>query len=54
MKIRLGDGCEVSPKYTVVDMDRHGNVRVYARRHGRKVRIRDLSSRIHGETRIIE
>ncbi len=44
MKIRLGDGCEVNPKYTVVDMDRHGNVRVYVRRHGRKVRIRDLSS----------
>lgn len=44
MKIRLDDGCEVSPKYTVVDVDRHGNVRVYVRRRGRKVRIRDLST----------
>ena len=44
MKIRLGDGCEVNPKYTSVDMDRHGNVRVYVRRHRRKVRIRNLSS----------
>ena len=41
MKIRLGDGCEVNPKYTSVDMDRHGNVRVYVRRHGRKTRIRE-------------
>lgn len=32
MKFRL--------KYVVEDTDRHGNVRLYYRRHGRKVRLR--------------
>lgn len=27
------------PKYCVEDVDRHGNIRIYLRRHGRKVRI---------------
>jgi len=27
--------------YLVADVDRHGNVRIYYRRHGRKVRIRE-------------
>ena len=44
MKIRLEDGAGLDLKYLVKDTDRHGNVRVYVRRHGRKVRIRDLAT----------
>ena len=40
MKYRLRDGTgTVDLKYIVEDTDRHGNVRTYFRRHGRKVRI---------------
>ncbi len=42
MKIRMRDGTgSINLKYLVEDVDRHGNVRVYARRHGRKTRIRE-------------
>ena len=41
--IRLNDGTELRPRFTVVDSDRHGNVRVYYRRHGRKVRLHNLT-----------
>ena len=42
MKIRLRDGTgTVDLKYLFEDMDRHGNVRVYLRRHGRKIRLRE-------------
>jgi integrase len=44
MKLRLEDGTGLDLKYLVKDTDRHGNERVYVRRHGRKVRMRDLSS----------
>ncbi len=44
MKIRLEDGTGLDLKYLVSDTDRHGTVRVYVRRHGRKVRIRDLAT----------
>ena len=44
MKIRLEDGAGLDLKYLVKDTDRHGNVRVYVRRHGRKVRIRALAN----------
>ena len=44
MKIRLEDGTGLDLKYLVRDIDRHGNVRVYVRRHGRKVRIRELAT----------
>ncbi len=44
MKIRLEDGTGLDLKYLVKDTDRHGNVRVYVRRHGRKVRIRELAT----------
>ena len=44
MKIRLEDGTGLDLKFLVKDTDRHGNVRVYVRRHGRKVRIRDLAT----------
>ena len=43
-KIRLEDGTGLDLKYLVSDTDRHGAVRVYVRRHGRKVRIRDLAT----------
>ena len=36
MKIRLEDGTGLDLKYLVSDIDRHGTVRVYVRRHGRK------------------
>jgi len=44
--IRLEDGSELTLRYLVQDRDRHGNERVYVRRHkgGRKVRIRDLAT----------
>ncbi len=44
MKIRLEDGTGMDLKYLVSDTDRHGTVRVYVRRHGRKVRIRELGT----------
>ncbi len=44
MKIRLEDGTGLDLKYLVKDTDRHGTVRVYVRRHGRKVRIRELGT----------
>ncbi len=44
MKIRLEDGTGVDLKYLVSDTDRHGTVRVYVRRHGRKVRIREIGT----------
>ncbi len=40
MRMRDGTGT-VDLKYTVEDTDRHGNVRVYVRRQGRKIRIRE-------------
>ncbi len=43
MKLRLRDGTgSIELKYLVEDVDRHGNVRVYFRRHGRKTRIREI------------
>lgn len=43
MKYRLRDGTgTVDLKYLVEDTDRHGNVRIYFRRHGRKVRINEI------------
>ena len=44
MKIHLEDGTGLDLKYLVSDIDRHGTVRVYVRRHGRKVRIRELGT----------
>ena len=44
MKIRIEDGTGLDLRYLVKDTDRHGNERIYVRRHGRKVRIRDLST----------
>ena len=44
MKIRLDDGTGLDLKYLVKDTDRHGTTRVYVRRHGRKVRIRELGT----------
>ena len=44
MKIRLADGTGLDLKYLVSDTDRHGNARIYVRRHGRKIRIRDLAT----------
>ncbi len=44
MKVRLEDGTGLDLKYLVSDTDRHGTVRVYVRRHGRKVRIRELGT----------
>ncbi len=44
MKIRLEDGTGLDLKYLVSDTDRHGNARVYVRRHKRKVRIRALAT----------
>ena len=44
MKIRLKDGTGLDLKYLVKDTDRHGNDRIYVRRHGRKVRIRELAT----------
>ena len=44
MKIRLEDGTGLDLKYLVKDTDRHGNVRIYVRRQGRKVRIRELAT----------
>ena len=44
MKVQLEDGTGLDLKYLVKDTDRHGTVRVYVRKHGRKVRIRDLAS----------
>jgi len=32
----------VELKHTATDMDRHGNVRIYVRRYGRKIRLRQL------------
>lgn len=42
--IRLDDGVELRPAFVAIDQDRHGNVRVYYRRRGKKTRIADLSS----------
>ncbi len=42
--IWLEDGTGLDRKYLVSDTDRHGIVRVYVRRHGRKVRIRELAN----------
>jgi integrase len=44
MKIRLQDGTGLDLRYLVRDTDRHGNERIYVRRHGRKVRIRELAT----------
>ena len=47
MRIRLDDGFKFDIKqfkYMSGDVDRHGNVRIYCRRNGVKVRLRDLSS----------
>ena len=44
MKIRLEDDTGLDLKYLVEDTDRHGNRRVYVRRHGRKVRMRKLAN----------
>ena len=44
MKIRLEDDTGLDLKYLVSDTDRHGTARVYVRRHGRKVRIRELAT----------
>ena len=47
MRIRLDDGINIDTaqhKYMGADVDRHDNVRVFVRRHGRKTRIRDWSS----------
>ena len=42
MKIKMRDGTgTMNLKYLVEDIDRHGNVRVYLRRHGRKVRMHE-------------
>ena len=42
MKIRLRDGTGTRDyRFVFEDRDRHGNVRVYLRRHGRKVRLRE-------------
>ncbi len=44
MKVQLEDGTGLDRTYLVSDTDRHGTVRVYVRRHGRKVRIRELGT----------
>lgn len=44
MMITLEDGTGLRLKYLVKDVDRHGNIRVYVRRHRRKVRIRELAN----------
>ena len=44
MKIRIEDGAGLDLRYLVKDTDRHGNARIYVRRHGRKVRIRELAT----------
>ena len=44
MKILLEDGTGLDLKYLVKDTDRHGNERIYVRRQGRKVRIRELAT----------
>jgi integrase len=44
MKIRLEDGMGLDLRYLVKDTDRHGNARIYVRRHGRKLRIRELAT----------
>ena len=42
MKIRMRDGTgTIDLKFLIEDTDRHGNVRVYVRRQGRKTRIRE-------------
>ncbi len=42
MKIRMRDGTgTIELKFLIEDTDRHGSVRVYVRRHGRKTRIRE-------------
>ena len=42
MKVRMRDGTgERKYRYVVEDMDRHGNVRIYLRRRGQKVRLRE-------------
>ena len=46
--VQFADGTELNKqnkiKFIVTDTDRHGTLRVYVRRHGRKVRIRDLAT----------
>ena len=42
--INLEDGTGLDLKYLVKDTDRRGNDRIYVRRHGRKVRIRELAT----------
>lgn len=44
MKLRLLDRTGLDLKYLASDVDRHGNVRVYVRRGGHKVRIRALAN----------
>ncbi len=44
MRIRIEDGAALDLRYLVKDTDRHGNERIYVRRCGRKIRIRDLGS----------
>ncbi len=42
MKMRMRDGTgTIELKFLVEDVDRHGNVRIYARRRGRKTRLRE-------------
>ena len=42
MKIRMRDGTgTIDLKFLIEDVDRHGNVRVYVRRQGRKTRIHE-------------
>ena len=51
MKIRLRDGTGTRAfKYVIEDTDRHGNVRVYLRLHGRKVRLRETPGTPEFET----
>ncbi len=43
MKMILRDGTgSVALKFLVEDVDRHGNVRIYFRRHGRKIRLGEV------------
>ena len=42
MRVKLRDGTGTKNfKYVIEDMDRHGNVRVYLRRNGHKIRLRE-------------
>jgi len=55
VKIRLRDGTGTRDfKYVIEDVDRHGNVRVYLRRHGLKVRLREAPGPPEFETEYME